>query len=445
MFKCKICGWEGIEEDSKKVAICPICGRSYLKLCIKGKDLKYECPKCLWQGRDKDVSWRLECPACGSLSLKNQDNMAGFTTIMIQQNNEETTSDLILPIHQSSTFIIGKSQYVYTRAGNPTIEILENKLAELEKGEAAVAFSSGMAAISATILSCMESGDHLISSNPIYSGTYSFLKDIKRFGMDVSFVDTSNICKIENLVDEKTKIVYIETPANPTMDIIDILETSQKVKEINKNTKIIVDNTFMTPYFQRPLELGADIVIHSMTKFLCGHGDALGGVVIGNKEMTDHLRTILVDYGGVISPFNAWLIMRGIKTLSLRMDKHEDNAIAVSNFLKKHNKVRRVLYPGLVDFPYFDIAKRQMYGFGGMLSFELRKEDDVYTLLNNVKLCKIAVSLGTTETLIEHPYTMTHMNFPEKEEKGISKCLIRLSVGLEDIRDIISDLKQALD
>jgi len=439
MVKCKICDWEGKEDNAKKVAVCPIC-RNFLKLFIKDKDLRYECPKCLWQGGKKDILWELECPACGSL-IENQNNMSSFATIAIHQNDE---ADLIPPIHQSSTFILGKSQYIYTRAGNPTIEILEEKIAKLEKGESAVAFSSGMAAISATILSCMKSGDRLISSCPIYSGTYAFFRDIKRFGIYVSFVNT-HTSKIESLIDENTKIVYIETPANPTMDIIDILEISQRVKEFDDNIKVIVDNTFMTPYFQRPLELGADIVIHSATKFLCGHGDALGGIVIGDKNMTDHLRKILVDYGGVISPFNAWLIIRGIKTLSLRMDRHEKNAITVSNFLKRHEKVRRVLYPGLNDSSYFDIARRQMYGFGGMLAFELRNEDDVYTLLDNVKLCKVAVSLGTTETLIENPYTMTHLNFPEKEDSGISKSLIRLSVGLEDVRDIISDLKQALD
>jgi methionine-gamma-lyase len=279
--------------------------------------------------------------------------------------------------------------------GNPTQEILEQKVASLEGGESSVAFSTGMAAISAVMLSSLHKGDHFISTDALYGGTYSLFVDLKRLGIDVSFVDTSRAEEVEDAVREETKLIFLETPANPTMKISDIKSISKIAKEKNEDIKIVVDNTFMTPYFQRPLELGAEIVVHSATKYLCGHGDAMGGVVVGDREFVENIRKILVHYGGVISPFNAWLIIRGLKTLALRMERHEKNAIEVAKFLKEHAKVERVLYPGLDTFPYFGIAKRQMHGYGGMLSFELCSEEDVYSMLQKVNICKLAVSLGT--------------------------------------------------
>lgn len=367
----------------------------------------------------------------------------GFSTRAIHDGGGDG-GDLTPPIHQTSTFILGKSSYVYTRAGNPTQGILERKMASLERGESCVAFSSGMATISAVMLSSMHKGDHFISTDVLYGGTYSLFVDLKRLGIEVSFVDTSRTEEVRDAIGDKTKLVFLETPANPTMKISDIRGISKIAKEKNEDIKIVVDNTFMSPYFQQPLKLGADIVVHSATKYLCGHGDALGGIAVGDEKSVENIRKILVHYGGVISPFNAWLIIRGLKTLALRMKRHEENAVEVAKFLEEHVKIKRVLYPGLDTFPYFGIAKRQMHGCGGMLSFELCSEEDVYSMLQGVKICKLAVSLGTAETLIEHPYSMTHLNFPKKESLGISKRLIRLSVGLEDVDDIMDDLKHAL-
>ncbi|MDF2957144.1 MAG: Cystathionine beta-lyase/cystathionine gamma-synthase [Candidatus Alkanophagales archaeon MCA70_species_1] len=370
---------------------------------------------------------------------------------------EERREDLAPPLHQSTVFVFERladmelvargEKYVYTRFSNPTLSLLEKKIAALEGGEAGIAFASGMAAISALTLSVVKSGDHIISTDIIYGSTHELFEFLQGLGIEVSFVDTSDTESVEAALRANTKLVFLETPTNPTMKLSDIKAVVDVVKDKNENVLIAVDNTFMTPYFQRPLELGADVVVHSATKYLCGHGDAMGGIVVGSAELISGMRrNVLKDFGGVMCPFNAWLIIRGLKTLAVRMERHEKNAMAVARFLEEHPRVKRVYYPGLESFPQFELAKRQMHGFGGMLSFEIGGGmEAARRILEGVRICKFAVSLGTTETLIEHPYTMTHRSFPNKEAFGITECLIRLSVGLEDAEDIIEDLKQALE
>ena len=378
-----------------------------------------------------------------------------FSTKVIHVG-EEQRDDLAAPLHQSTTFVFERltdlelvargEKFAYTRVGNPTQSLLEKKVAALEGGKASVVFASGMAAISALVLSAAKGGDHIISTDIIYESTHELFEFLRELGVEVSFVDTSNAENVEAALRESTKLVFLETPTNPTMKLSDIKAVAEVVKDKNENTLVAVDNTFMTPYFQRPLELGADVVVHSATKYLCGHGDALGGVVVGDSELVSKMRRgVLKDFGGAISPFNAWLIIRGLKTLAIRMEKHEKNAMVVAKFLEEHPKVKRVFYPGLESFPQFELAKRQMSGFGGMLSFELADESRAQRVLESVRICKLAVSLGTVETLIEHPYSMTHRRFPNKEAFGITKGLIRLSIGLENVEDITEDLEQALE
>jgi methionine-gamma-lyase len=322
--------------------------------------------------------------------------------------------------------------------------VLEEKMAELEGSEAALATASGMAAISITLLTLVEKGDQIICSSPVYGGTYSLMKElIQKMGAKVVFADATNLADVEKALTGKTKLIFLETPVNPTLDLIDV----KAISEMATDAKIIVDNTFMTPYYQHPLELGADVVVYSATKYLSGHGDTLGGVIAGSKDFISEARRISVSTGGMISPFNAWLIIRGLKTLALRMEKHGENALIIAEFLSKHPKVEKVSYPGLPSHPRHELAKKQMNGFGGMLSFEVKGGmAEAYKVLERVKLCRCAVSLGDVSTLIEHPATMTHHVIPENERLrlGITDGLIRLSVGIEDPSDIVADLEQAL-
>jgi methionine-gamma-lyase len=367
------------------------------------------------------------------------------------------TSALAPPIYQTSSFAIDeilpsgikRGKYVYSRLSNPTLTTLELKMAALEGGDAAVSFASGMGAVSAIMLTLLKCGDHLIADPVLYGSTYELLKKgAPRLGFEVSFVDTSNPENVAEAVKDNTKLVFFETPANPTLKLVDIRKVAAIASE--HRVKTIVDNTFLTPYYQKPLELGADIVVHSATKYLNGHGDALGGIVVSSYEEAVTIRKgVLRDMGAVLSPFNAFLILRGLRTLALRMERHAQNATELAAFLKEHEAVKQVLYPGFdQNLESNPNLKKQMAGFGGMLAFKIRGGvDSAVTFLNTLKLCTVAVSLGDTATLIEHPGLMTHAVIPKEDREmlGITDDLIRLSAGLEDVADIKADLKQALD
>ena len=369
---------------------------------------------------------------------------------------------LAMPIYQTSTFIFDSAEqggrrfaleeagYIYTRLGNPTTTVLENKIAALEEGEAGIAMSSGMGAISSTLWTVLKAGDHVVTDKTLYGCTFALMcHGLTRFGIEVTFVDTSNLDEVKNAMKENTRVVYLETPANPNLKIVD-LEALSKLAHTNPNTLVIVDNTFATPYMQKPLKLGADIVVHSVTKYINGHGDVIAGLVITNKELADQIRFVgLKDMtGAVLGPQDAYYIIRGMKTFEIRMERHCKNAKKVVEFLNKHPKIERVYYPGLETHPGHEIAKKQMKDFGAMISFELKGGFEAgKTLLNNLKLCSLAVSLGDTETLIQHPASMTHSPYTkeEREAAGITDGLVRLSVGLENIEDIIADLEQGLE
>ena len=384
-----------------------------------------------------------------------------FDTLCVHGSGgaDPATGALSLPIYQSSTFkfksarhgaqlFLGEKEgYVYTRLGNPTQAAFEREMAFLEGGEAALAFASGMGAISSVIFSLCESGDNFISTNTLYGGTHNlFMETLPRYKIETREVDTTKPENILNAIDDHTRLIYIETPANPTLTVTDLKACARIAKDYK--IPLVVDNTFSTPYFQRPLELGADVVLHSATKYIGGHGDTVAGVVIGKKDFIDRLRAnFLRDLGAVISPVNAWLLVRGLKTLAVRMQRHQENATKVAKFLQFHPKVKRVYYPGLTTHPQHEVAKKQMFGFGGMVSFEIkggRRAGE--KLMDSVKLFTLAVSLGDVDSLIEHPASMTHSTYSAEElaECGITESLVRLSVGLEDFRDLIADLSQAL-
>ncbi|WP_338954105.1 methionine gamma-lyase [Fusobacterium nucleatum] len=369
---------------------------------------------------------------------------------------------LAMPIYQTSTFIFDSAEqggrrfaleeagYIYTRLGNPTTTTLENKIAALEEGEAGIAMSSGMGAISSTLWTVLKAGDHVVTDKTLYGCTFALMNHgLTRFGVEVTFVDTSNLEEVKNAMKENTRVVYLETPANPNLKIVD-LEGVCKVAHTNPNTLVIVDNTFATPYMQKPLKLGVDIVVHSATKYLNGHGDVIAGLVVTKQELADQIRFVgLKDMtGAVLGPQEAYYIIRGLKTFEIRMERHCKNARTIVDFLNKHPKVEKVYYPGLETHPSYEIAKKQMKDFGAMISFELKGGFEAgKTLLNNLKLCSLAVSLGDTETLIQHPASMTHSPYTkeEREVAGITDGLVRLSVGLENVEDIIADLEYGLE
>lgn len=369
---------------------------------------------------------------------------------------------LAMPIYQTSTFIFDSAEqggrrfaleeagYIYTRLGNPTTTVLENKIAALEEGEAGIAMSSGMGAISSTLWTVLKAGDHVVTDKTLYGCTFALINHgLTKFGVEVTFVDTSNLDEVKKAMKENTRVVYLETPANPNLKIVD-LEGVCKVAHTNPNTLVIVDNTFATPYMQKPLKLGVDVVVHSATKYLNGHGDVIAGLVVTNKELADQIRFVgLKDMtGAVLGPQEAYYIIRGLKTFEIRMERHCKNARTIADFLNKHPKVEKVYYPGLESHPGYEIAKKQMKDFGAMISFELKGGFEAgKTLLNNLKLCSLAVSLGDTETLIQHPASMTHSPYTkeEREAAGITDGLVRLSVGLENVEDIIADLEQGLE
>ncbi|SUX82788.1 cystathionine gamma-synthase [Citrobacter koseri] len=348
----------------------------------------------------------------------------------------------------AARFALEESGYIYTRLGNPTTDALEKKLAVLERGEAALATASGISAITTTLLTLCEQGDHIVSASAIYGCTHAFLShSIPKFGIDVSFVNAANPDEIREAIRPETKVVYIETPANPTLSLVDI-ETVAGIAH-QRGVLLVVDNTFMSPYCQQPLLQGADIVVHSVTKYINGHGDVIGGVIVGKQEFIDQARFIgLKDItGGCMSPFNAWLTLRGVKTLGIRMERHCENALKIARFLESHPKITHVWYPGLPSHPQYELGRRQMSLPGGIISFEIAGGQEAgRRMINSVELCLLAVSLGDTETLIQHPASMTHSPVaPEERLKaGITDGLIRLSVGLEDPEDIINDLEHAI-
>ncbi len=369
--------------------------------------------------------------------------------------------DVSPPIHLSSTFYFKSAQeggelfdgkkngYIYTRISNPTIKLLEETIKNLEKGEKALCFASGMGAISALILGVLKQGEKVIFSEPLYGGTHALFKRLKEKGFfEFKGIKASEFEeKLKKEIDKNTKLIYIETPANPTLDIIDIEEVAKIAKE--KGIFLAVDNTFATPYHQNPLELGSDFVIHSMTKYLGGHTDLIGGALIGKKEILEEIdKEERAHIGAVLSPFNAWLVLRGIKTLAVRMKAHSENARTLANFLNEHPKVEKVFYPGLENFKGHKVAKKQMRnGFSGMLSFIHKNgKKGAMKFIDSLKLCVKAVSLGAVETLVEHPASMTHSTLSEEEliKAGIHPGLIRISVGIENIEDIIRDIERAL-
>lgn len=391
-----------------------------------------------------------------------ENKKAGFGTVSIHGGScKNPYGTLAVPIFQTSTFVfdsaeqggrrfaLEESGYIYSRLGNPTTAVLEDKIAQLEHGEAAVATSSGMGAISSVMWTILKAGDHIISGKTLYGCTFAFFSHgLSKFGIEVSFVDTSDAEAVKKAMKPNTKAVYLETPANPNLKIVDIKAIAE-VAHTNPNTLVIVDNTFSTPYCQRPIELGADIVVHSATKYLNGHGDVIAGMVISKKDLIDQIRLVGIKdmTGSVLGPMEAYLIIRGMKTLEVRMKKHCENAMKVAEFLAAHDKVAEVYFPGLKSHPGHETAAKQMDAFGGIMSFELKGGFEAgKILLNNLKLCSLAVSLGDTETLIQHPASMTHSPYTKEErmEAGITDGLVRLSVGLENIEDIIADLEYGL-
>lgn len=387
----------------------------------------------------------------------------GFATQAIHGGHQPNQfGALVDPIYQTSAFTFETAEqggrrfaleepgYIYSRLGNPSCNSVEEKIALLEGGEACVSAGSGMGAITSAIWVCVKQGDHIISSKTLYGCTFAFLSHgITRYGVDVTFVDTRNPENVKNAMRPNTKLVYLETPANPNMNITDIKAVADVVHQ-QDDCILMIDNTFSTPYITKPLALGADVVVHSATKYLNGHGDVIAGFVVGKEDHINQVRLLGIKdlTGATLSPFNAFLISRGLKTLEIRMEKHCANAQKVAEFLENHPAVDNLLYPGLPSFPQYELAKQQMSLPGGMIAFEVKGGIEAgKKLLNSLKMLVISVSLGDAETLIQHPASMTHSPYTpeEREASDISEGLVRISVGLENAEDIIADLKQALD
>jgi cystathionine gamma-lyase/cystathionine beta-lyase/cystathionine gamma-lyase/homocysteine desulfhydrase len=375
----------------------------------------------------------------------------GFSTdaIHVGQEPDPATGAIVVPIYQTSTFVqeeLGKHKgYEYARTSNPTRAALECNLAALERGQFGFAFASGMAAINAT-MSLFKVGDHIVAGHNLYGGTFRLFERVLRdSGLSFTYANTCRLEEVQKAFRPNTRMLYLETPTNPVMEITDIAAAARLAHE--HQAILAVDNTFMSPYFQRPLELGADIVIHSTTKYLNGHSDGVGGAVILNDaELAARLKFIQNAAGAILGPFDSWLVLRGVKTLAVRMERHNVNGLAVAHHLEAHPKVEKVYYPGLPSHPQHELAKKQMTGSGGMLAFETGSLENARTVLKSVRLCSLAESLGGVETLISHPATMTHAIVPPEERRrlGITDGLVRISVGIEDVEDLIADLDQAL-
>ena len=383
-----------------------------------------------------------------------------FATMAVHagQHPDPSTGSVVTPIYASSTFAFnsveqgaalfeGKEQgFIYTRIGNPTVKALEDNLAALEGGEVARAAATGMGAITAAVMACVKKGDHVVSGDAIYSGTHKLLTDILReYGVEHTFVDPTVAENYEKAIQPNTRLIYIESPSNPLMKLTDIKAVTEIAKKHGITT--VMDNTFMSPYNQRPIEHGVDVVVHSLTKSLSGHSDMVGGAVIASKDFIAKMDPVFRNMGATMGAWDAWLTLRGIKTLHVRWDRVNYNAQKIAEFLEAHPKVDHVNYPGLKSHPQYELGKRQMDGPGGMMSFELKGGLEAgRKMMNNVELCTLAVSLGSVETLICHPPTMTHSIVPREArlKTGLTDGLVRFSVGIEDVEDIIADLDHAL-
>ncbi len=387
----------------------------------------------------------------------------GFSTIAIHAGNEPDpiTGAVSVPIYQTSTFQQngllepkkgvgdfakpGETIFEYARTQNPTRLALERNISALEGADYGFAFASGLAATD-TVLRLVKSGEHVIVGDNTYGGTFRlFTKVLANYGIEFSFVDTTDVTNIEQAFKPNTKMIFVETPTNPVMSVTDLQAVSDLAH--TRGIRVVCDNTFMSPYLQQPIEFGADIVVHSTTKYLNGHSDSVGGfVALNDKADAEQIGFLQNAVGAILSPFDSFLILRGTKTLAIRMDKHDENGRAVANFLAEHPKVQKVYYPGLSSHPQHELAKRQQKGFGGMVAFETGSLENAKKVLGNVKLCTLAESLGGVESLISHPASMTHASVPKekRDELGITDGLIRISVGIEDIEDLIADLDHAL-
>jgi len=375
----------------------------------------------------------------------------GFATdaIHVGQEPDPTTGSIVPPVYFTSTYVqeaLGRHKgYDYARTAHPNRRALERCLAKLEGGLTSYVFSSGMAAIDA-VFRLLRPGDHVIVSQAVYGGVFRLCTQLlAHFGIAFSFVDTSCLDKIQQALKPATKMIYVETPTNPTMIVTDIAATSGLARE--RNLMLVVDNTFLSPYLQRPIELGAHIVVHSMTKYLNGHSDAVGGAaVLTRQEDAERIYFLQRSAGTGLAPMDCWLVARGIKTLAVRMERHNANGMAIARFLESHPKVKRVFYPGLASHPQHEVARRQQRGFGAMISFDVGSLEAARKLLDNVRLCALAESLGGVETLISHPALMTHASIPPeiRQQIGITDGLVRISVGIEDAEDLIADLDRAL-
>jgi cystathionine beta-lyase/cystathionine gamma-synthase len=379
-------------------------------------------------------------------------DQARFSTICIHagQEPDPTTGAIITPIYQTSTYVqeeVGRHKgYEYARTQNPTRYALEKNLAAIEGGKAAYAFASGMAAIGA-VASMLESGDHMVVTDNTYGGTFRlFERVLRRYQLSFSYVDTSQPDLIEAAIRPETKMLFIETPTNPVLRLTDLARVSDVARR--HDVRVVVDNTFASPCVQRPIEFGADMVVHSTTKYLNGHSDSIGGIVVAVRDDDiEWLKFIQNAEGAILSPFDSWLVLRGTKTLAVRMAQHNANGLALAEFLASHPKVKQVLYPGLPSHPQHELAKRQMRGFGGMIAFDVGTKEAAYEVCRRVRLMALAESLGGVETLISHPAAMTHASVPPDRRAaiGLTDSLVRISAGIEDPADLIDDLKQALD
>lgn len=370
--------------------------------------------------------------------------------IHVGQEPDKETGAVTVPIYQTSTFAQEEPAkhkgYEYSRTGNPTRAALEKNLAALENGKYGLAFASGMAAIS-TVSNLLKSGDHVVVCDDVYGGTYRlFQKVLTNYGLDFTYVDQRDTNNVLEAIKANTKMVWIETPTNPLLKLVDIEDVSKLAKK--KGIISVVDNTFASPYFQNPLDLGADIVVHSTTKYIGGHSDVIGGAVItSNADIYEKLKFVQNSVGAIPGMFDCWLLLRSVKTLAVRMERHNSNAMKIAEYLEKHPKVAKVIYPGLKSHPQHALAKKQMRGSGGMVTFELKGGfEAAKRLLTHVKIISLAESLGGVESLISHPGTMTHAAIPREERlsRGLSDGMVRLSVGIEDVEDLIGDLERAL-
>jgi cystathionine beta-lyase/cystathionine gamma-synthase len=393
------------------------------------------------------------------LEMIKMVNNRGFSTNAVHagENRKHYTGALSTPIYETSVFAFSstrelinvmseqKEGFVYTRFSNPTTRSVERKMAELEDTEEAAAFSSGMAAISTTILASVSSGDHIISTRDLYGGTIGLFRNVlPKLGVEVTFVETTDLEDMRGAIRKNTKVIYAETPTNPILKLLDVAGAAAIGRQ--KRITVVVDSTFATPYNLKPSQFGVDVVVHSATKYLGGHNDITAGVVCGNTDFIHRLVEMRKSLGGTLDPHAAWLLLRGLKTLALRMERHNSNGMAVAQYLERHNKVKKVYYPGLPNHPQNQIAKQQMIGFGGVVSFEINGDlETTIKFVDNLKLCSIAPTLGGTETLVTQPVTSSHyyVNAEDRKKAGIGDQLVRLSLGIEDEKDIIDDLERA--